>query len=459
MSEKILSLNTKKDNACGIAGFLCLYTAFMVQIYIDPILWPVAGKMLGIGNAYTLALTVSSMTSAVCTPIVVKLTTRISVIRIMHAAAIFQMIIFPLQAFVHTVPLLLLLRAVTGIGLAFLFTALLKAIGDFFPPERRGFWIGVQGALMGGASIVIPPLTGALIDHSLFTAVFFVTIPFYLIGILLLRKSPDITPPAEGKPTSIPWKNAVAWLIALSAFFLITSKDNFHFSAPQLAALIALGIGAALLTFRLEKRAGENAILPLRVCRDRNFLLITLTSFTAAASGTFLYYAFSYYMLTYMGANGTETGIAIGLQFLITLIFAPFLGKYLHKKEVFRRGILLSGILMIFIYLWFALCLDARTPLYAVNIAMILFGIYAMVISVIYSYAAQNLVVEDQRAYAVGGYKLATSLGYSIPLSIFTLILNEFTAVPEMGYDILYLISIGLTLATVILTMKIKIQH
>ena len=54
-------------------------------------------------------------------------------------------------------------------------------VGDIFPPEKRGKWQGLMGALFGFSSIIGPTIGGWFVDYASWRWVFYVNLP---VGIL-----------------------------------------------------------------------------------------------------------------------------------------------------------------------------------------------------------------------------------------------------------------------------------
>ena len=76
---------------------------------------------------------------------------------------------------------LIFYRGLQGIGGGILMPMAMTIIGDIFPPNQRGKWQGVMGAMFGLASVIGPTVGGWIVDHSTWRWVFYINLP---VGIL-----------------------------------------------------------------------------------------------------------------------------------------------------------------------------------------------------------------------------------------------------------------------------------
>ena len=77
-------------------------------------------------------------------------------------------------------------RAFQAIGAAALNPVSLAIIIAVFPRERRGATIGVWGALSGLAAAAGPVLGGFLVQNSDWRWIFFVNLPFCIVGLIMV---------------------------------------------------------------------------------------------------------------------------------------------------------------------------------------------------------------------------------------------------------------------------------
>src|ERR1700687_4057586 len=181
-------------------------------------------------------------------------------------------------------------RAIQGLGAALLTPASLAMLGATFDEHERshaiGIWAGV-GALTAATG---PVLGGWLVDQVSWRAIFLLNVPLAIaaagLAIFFACESRD----EKAKP--LDWKGAAAVAAGLAAITWALGAipaSGFH----DKTVLAALGVGAAfLISFvAIEARSRGGAMMPLSLYRSRNFSATNaLTLLLYFALGGALYY-------------------------------------------------------------------------------------------------------------------------------------------------------------------------
>ena len=83
------------------------------------------------------------------------------------------------------ITMLIIARAVQGLGAALMTPQTMAVITRIFPPDRRGAAMGLWGAVAGVASLVGPILGGVLVDSLGWEWIFFINVPIGIVAFML----------------------------------------------------------------------------------------------------------------------------------------------------------------------------------------------------------------------------------------------------------------------------------
>src|SRR5579875_2135587 len=174
--------------------------------------------------------------------------------------------------------LLILARALQGVGAALLTPGSLAILQASFVPEDRPRAIGAWSGLSGVATAVGPFLGGWLITAVSWRLIFFINLPVAGAVIALsARHVPDSKDPAAtGRPDLLGAALVTGGLVGL-IFGLIQGPDLGWASPPSLASL---SCGAALLPAFVVAEAREaHPMLPPSIFRSRQFSAANAVTF------------------------------------------------------------------------------------------------------------------------------------------------------------------------------------
>src|SRR5229473_1330296 len=231
---------------------------------------------------------------------------------------------------VPNITLLVISRAVQGLGAALLTPASLAMLGATFDQRERihaiGLWAGV-GALTAAAG---PVLGGWLVDQVSWRAIFLLNVPLAIAaaGLAILFACESHDPQAK----RLDWPGAVAVAIGLAAITWglgAIPASGFR----DTTVLAALGAGAAFLIgfVAIEARFDERAMMPLSLYRSRNFSATNaLTLLLYFALGGALYYL-PFGLIRLGGYSATQAGAAL-LPFALIMGFGASLAGALSDR-------------------------------------------------------------------------------------------------------------------------------
>jgi EmrB/QacA subfamily drug resistance transporter len=207
------------------------------------------------------------------------------------------------------VEVLILARALQGIGAALLIPCSLAIIGATYDERERGAAIGIWSGASAIAAGAGPLVGGWLVDHVSWRAIFlinpFLALATIWIALRHIQESRD--PAAQG---GLDWSGAGLVFAALAgiAYGLIAASTRGWSDAAVIAALV---IGASLLVvFLWHEKHSSNPMVPLAMFRSRNFSGVNLMTLLlyGALGGAFFFVPFL--LIQGHGFSATAAGAA-----------------------------------------------------------------------------------------------------------------------------------------------------
>jgi DHA2 family methylenomycin A resistance protein-like MFS transporter len=166
---------------------------------------------------------------------------------------------------------LVVLRLALGVAGALLLPASLAVITNAYTnPADRARAVGNWAAITGLALAAGPLVGGALTDSVGWRAIFLINVPVALVSfVITLRLAPET---ARKQRSGLDVTGQISGVVALGAlsYGLIEGPDK-GWGSPLVAGCLVLAVLAAAVFLTAESRAGDAAMLPLRMFRDRSF--------------------------------------------------------------------------------------------------------------------------------------------------------------------------------------------
>src|SRR5205085_4704918 len=181
---------------------------------------------------------------------------------------------------IHAINWLIGFRAFQAIGAAALNPVSLAIIIAIFPRNKRGAAIGVWGALSGLAAAAGPVLGGFLVQNFDWRWIFFVNIPFCIVGLIMVALFvPETRDPGTSKkldPLGLLTLSAAMFCIVLA----IIQGNAWGWTSAAILSLFGGAIVALVLFFIVENSVAEPIV---------DFSLFRIRSFSTSSLAMFLF--------------------------------------------------------------------------------------------------------------------------------------------------------------------------
>src|SRR5215212_12089665 len=250
-----------------------------------------------------------------------------------------------LSALATSPEMLISTRALMGIGGAFIMPSTLSIITAVFPAHERAKAIGVWAGVSGLGIAIGPVAGGWLIEHSSWSAVFLVNLPFVAAALTagrwLVPESKDPAAPRLDLPgfgLSIVGLTTLVWAII--------EAPSRGWTDPTM--LVAFGLAAAILgAFMAWELHTREPMLDIRLFRNPRFsgasAAITLVFFSMFGTIFFL----TQYLQGVLGLSALEAGVRVTPIAVGLILGGPISAKLAERigtKIVVTGGLLLVAL-------------------------------------------------------------------------------------------------------------------
>jgi EmrB/QacA subfamily drug resistance transporter len=336
-----------------------------------------------------------------------------------------------LAAMAPSLPVLIFGRVIQGIGAGVMSPQPLAIITTTVTRASRGTALGIWGATSGLALLLGPLLGGLLLAVSSWRSIFVVTA---VLTVVVLILSAAVLP--RNKHTAGPLDLPGATLSAAGITFLVAGAQQATAATGSTTGpIIAIAVGISLLAVFavVERRAGDSALMPMSVLRDRSFI----SSGIGVAAAGFAISAIGLPIILWAqrGHGSTELGSAalIAPMALTTVIAAPIIGR--HLTEARTRAFIANGFVLLAASIAVAAVLTAagvRPPWLLIPAAVLGAGA-GMLWGPLASNSTTSIPVELVGA-ASGLYNGLRQVGGAVGVSLVTLALQPSLAnLPDTG--------------------------
>ena len=409
----------------SMTGLLAaLFTAMLSSTIVSVALPTIIGDLHGTQRQYTWVITAALLATTVSTPIWGKLADLFDKKLLVQIAIGIFVAGSVAAGFSHTVPFLLSMRVVQGLGMGGL-TALVQAImGSIIAPRERGRYAGYMGAVMAVSTVSGPLLGGLIVDTALgWRWTFFVCVPLAVIALFVIRATLHV--PSVRRNPKIDYLGALLLAVtaSLPMIWVTFAGSDFGWWSWQTAAF--LGSTALLLvaTVGWELKTPQ-PLIPLRLLANRTAILVIVAS-VAVGIGMFGGTTFlgQYFQLA-RGYNPTHAGLMT-----IPLMTAMLASSTICGQIVSRTGhwkpFLVGGGILLTAGLALLGTIDHATPTWQLGIFMALMGLGLGAMMQNLVLAVQNTVDVKDIGATSASVAFFRSLGGAIGVSVLGAILAD----------------------------------
>ena len=344
-------------------------------------------------------------------------------------------------AMATSVPWLIAARAVQGAGAAVVMPLAMALLGAAFPPERRGWAIGIFSSITGLAVLGGPMIGGAVTEGLAWQWIFWINVPVGVLAIpLVLRWIPE----SRGGVRRLDPRGAT--LITLAVLGLVWGVVRgavAGWTSPEVVSSFVLGFLLLLGFLAWEKRA-EHPMVPLTFFRNRAFSAGNTAGFFLSAALFSAVFFVSQFMQGVLGSGPLKAGLQL-LPWTATLfVVAPIAGRLVDR--VGERPLVVTGLVLNAIGMaWIGLVADPDVHYVSLVAPMVLAGCGISMSMPATQSASIGSLPREAVGIASGIYGMVRQLGGAVGVAVLAAVFAT-----NGGYGSPALFSAGFTRAMVV---------
>lgn len=236
-------------------------------------------------------------------------------------------------------------RFLQGMGAAMLSPQTLAAAAAAFGPEKRGFAIGVWGAISSLGLLLGPLLGGAMLAYLPWHSIFLMNLPLGLLAMLAFA----IAIPGSGKAVSSSWRLPLAsiGLLVSGAAVLVLSFGSL--ARGEAIGGVGTALGGVLLFFWFQRerslRGEASALVGRDLLGNRLFAKAAAAAFAmnASTAGTVAVLSLIIVRMHTGVAPSVMTGLLFVPAMIAVIIFMPLAGKLAQSQSAVSRRLLTAS--------------------------------------------------------------------------------------------------------------------
>ncbi len=358
---------------------LGMFLSSLDQTIVSTSIYTIANDLDGL-SLQAWATTAYLITSTVSTPLYGKLS-DIFGRRPLYLAAILIFLAGSLYAgSVHSMTELAIARGIQGMGAGGLLALALTIIGDIVALKDRAKFQGYFMSVFGISSVLGPVIGGAFAGTTTILGfdgwrwVFFINIPIGLAALAVVFLYLHL--PAKHLKQKIDYWGAAAITLAIVPLLLVAEQGR-TWGWTSTGAFLCYGLGVlGIVAFLLaEKRAGDYALIPLRLFQNITFGLSSLLNFIIGVGMFGAIAMLPMYLQLVKGLTPTEAGLMM-ITFTVGILTGSITaGRTISASGTYRIFPILGTAVLTAAAVVMGLSLGVDTPLWVPGAIAVFFGL------------------------------------------------------------------------------------
>jgi EmrB/QacA subfamily drug resistance transporter len=314
-----------------------------------------------------------------------------------------------------TQQLLVIGRAIQGVGAAFMMPGTLSIISNTFPPQERGRAIGTWAGVSGLALAIGPVVGGALTEYVSWRAIFFLNLPVaalcVAVTLFATHESRD-----ETVDRSIDFPGIAALSAGLTALILALIEGNsWGWGSTRVTALFAVAVVGAI-AFVLIETHRRVPMVDFSFFKSRTFAGANAVALVISFAMLAQFFFMALYMQNILHFSALQAGVRFLPSTLMIILIAPIAGRL--SDRIGPKPLILAGLSILALSLFLQSQITDTSGYGTLLPGFILLGIGIALTMSPMSTAAMNSVEVTKAGVASGILSMGRMVGGSLGVAV-----------------------------------------
>ena len=415
-----------------------MFLSALDQSVVGTAMRTIADDLHGL-SAQAWVTTAYLITSTIATPIYGKLGDIFGRRKLFIAAISIFVIGSVISGFASSMYELAAFRAIQGIGAGGLFALALTILADIVPPRDRARYQGMFLAVFGTSSVLGPLIGGLLAGIDSFLGItgwrwiFLMNLPIGLVALFLVLSFLHV-PHLEAKSRRIDWWGVLTIIVGVVPLLIVAEQGReWGWASTNAITAYAIGVIGIIAFIVIEKRMGDDAILPLALFKSRTFSLTTLLGVIVGMGMFGGMISLPLVLQIVYGATATEAGYLMIPMVMGLMVSSILSGQITGKTGKYKIFMVLGTALMSASFLYLS-TLTYTWAIWQISIGMVVMGLGLGQLMQTLTIASQNSVEAKDIGVATSSATFFRQMGGTLGVAVFLSIL--FNSLADKGAEI-----------------------
>lgn len=326
-------------------------------------------------------------------------------------------------------------RAVQGVGAGGLFTLALTILADIVPPRERARYQGMFMAVFGTSSVLGPLIGGLFADTNSFLFIdgwrwiFLMNLPIGIAAMFMVVAFLHV--PHTARKSKIDWMGSVAIIIAVVPLLLVAEQGReWGWASAMSISMYVTGILGIIAFVIIERKLGDDAILPLKLFKSSTFSMSTVIGVIVGVGMFGGMMTLPLILQIVKGASPTEAGLLM-IPMVMGLMVASISSGIITGKTGKYKIFLVAGTAMMTASYIYLSQMRYDWEIWQISVGMVVLGLGLGQLMQTLTIAAQNSVEPRDIGVATSSATFFRQMGGTAGVAVFLSVL--FAALADRG--------------------------